>query len=273
MKNTVEVLKALRLPHSLFSLPAVLSGSLLASNLELNILLKVVLATIFARTYGIIINDIVDLPYDIKNPRTKNRPLASGVLDIKLAKYLAISSAFLFITTCYTINKTCFLLSPVPILLFSIYPYLKRFTHLTHIYLGFSWSIGAIGGYLAVNTDISKELIYLYLTYATWLSGSDILYSTMDYQFDKKHGLYSIPQKLGIQTSIKISFLLHCISTYFFYNLTSNKLAISIFFFILLMQNIFWKNYKISFNFLNILLNFYIFIVILYLKSNFIILI
>lgn len=224
--------------------------------------IKILIATISIRSYAILVNDLVDEKIDILNPRTRTRPLPSG-MNKKIFLALIITSISAFLFTAYTINKLCFYLSWIPALLFFIYPYMKKFTYLTHIYLGAVWGLGCIGGYIAIKPEVPpEEILLLYFTYLFWLAGSDAIYSTMDYDFDKKYNLKSIPVKYGIKKALKISFFFHVLSTLFYYSFLKSKTFTLIYFVILLMQNIFWRNYKFSFNVLNILLNFYIFITI-----------
>jgi len=110
------------------------------------------------------------------------------------------------------ISRLCFLLSfPVLFILF-FYSYTKRFTALSHLYLGFSISLAPIGAWIAVTGEFNLPVIILSMSLLTYIAGFDIMYSCQDVEFDKKMGLFSIPAKLGTDAALHISSVLHFIS-------------------------------------------------------------
>ena len=110
------------------------------------------------------------------------------------------------------INKLCFYLSPIALLLILGYSYTKRFTSLCHIILGISLSLAPIGSYLAVSNSFDITPILFALVVIFWVSGFDIIYSLQDQSFDKTENLYSIPVIFGSKKSLIISKILHLIS-------------------------------------------------------------
>jgi 4-hydroxybenzoate polyprenyltransferase len=110
------------------------------------------------------------------------------------------------------LNSLCLILSPIPLVVFFIYPFLKRFTILSHFGVGLSLALGPLGGYLAMRPVIDMLLLpALFLTLFTWLwvSGFDIIYSTSDEEFDKREGLFSFPSRFGKKRALQYSGIIH----------------------------------------------------------------
>ncbi len=158
-------------------------------------------------------NRIADVDYDEKNPRTKERALPKG--EIKKSQYLIflVISTFLFLFSCYRLNRLALILSPIALFIIFFYSYTKRFTIFSHFFLGLSLSLAPIGAWVAINEEISLVSIVLGLAVIFWLAGLDIIYSCQDVEFDKKHGLFSFPAKLGVSKALKLSALFHIIMT------------------------------------------------------------
>ncbi|HWF43949.1 MAG TPA: UbiA family prenyltransferase, partial [Candidatus Kapabacteria bacterium] len=109
------------------------------------------------------------------------------------------------------LNPVCLALSPIPIAIFGLYPFMKRFTSLAHFGLGASLALGPLGAYVAVRPSIEGALPAVLLSLFTWFwaSGFDIIYSTSDEAFDKREGLFSLPAKFGSQRALQISSFIH----------------------------------------------------------------
>ena len=123
-----------------------------------------------------------------------------------------VISSFLFIITCYFINRICFFLSPVALLVVLGYSYTKRFTPLCHLILGLGLSLAPIGAYLAVTGHFSLLPVLFSLSVIFWVSGFDIIYALQDEDFDKSQKLYSMPAWLGKSKALKVSEVLHVLS-------------------------------------------------------------
>jgi 4-hydroxybenzoate polyprenyltransferase len=131
---------------------------------------------------------------------------------MKSAVIFVIISSLVFIFAAAMISKICFLLSfPVLLILFS-YSYTKRFTSLSHLYLGLSISLAPLGTWIAVTGRFDLPITVLSIALLTYIAGFDILYACQDVDFDKKMGLFSIPVKLGIAPALHISSALHVVS-------------------------------------------------------------
>jgi len=176
-------------------------------------LIFVILCMVFARSAAMAFNRYLDRSFDAKNPRTAIRELPSGIISANSALVFTVISSFFFIITCYFINTICFFLSPVALLVVLGYSYTKRFTPLCHLILGLGLSLAPIGAYLAVTGRFSLLPVLFSFCVIFWVSGFDIIYALQDEEFDKSQQLYSIPAWLGKTKALKVSELLHALSS------------------------------------------------------------
>ena len=167
---------------------------------------------IFARSAAMAFNRWLDAKYDAKNPRTAIREIPAGVIKPKNALAFTLVNCILFIVCTFFINKACFYLSPIALLVVLGYSYTKRFTYLCHLVLGIGLSLAPIGAYLAVTG--SFDVLPLLFSFAVifWVSGFDIIYALQDIDFDQSQSLYSIPSQWGLKQSLSISRVLHVLS-------------------------------------------------------------
>ena len=175
-------------------------------------LILIILCMIFARSAAMAFNRYLDRNFDSKNPRTAIREIPSGIISANNALVFTVVSSFLFIITCYFINRVCFFLSPIALLVVLGYSYTKRFTPLCHLILGLGLSLAPIGAYLAVTGHFSLLPILFSMTVIFWVSGFDIIYSLQDEEFDRSQKLYSLPARLGKSKALRISEFLHALS-------------------------------------------------------------
>ncbi|MGN6293448.1 MAG: UbiA-like polyprenyltransferase [Chitinophagaceae bacterium] len=177
--------------------------------------LLVIACMVFARSAAMAFNRYLDRSFDALNPRTAIREIPAGILKANNVLLFTIVSSVLFIVCTFFINKICFYLSPVALLVVLGYSYTKRFTPLCHLVLGVGLSLAPIGAYLAVTGEF--QLLPLLFSFAVicWVSGFDIIYALQDEEFDKNHSLYSIPSWLGKSKALRVSELLHVFSALF----------------------------------------------------------
>lgn len=175
-------------------------------------LILVILCMILARSAAMAFNRYLDRSFDAKNPRTAIREIPSGIISANNALVFTVLASFLFIIACYFINRICFLLSPVALLVVLGYSYTKRFTPLCHFILGLGLSLAPIGAYLAVTGHFAVLPVLFSFTVILWVSGFDIIYALQDVEFDRSQQLYSIPASLGKARALKVSELLHLLS-------------------------------------------------------------
>ncbi|NUO02598.1 MAG: UbiA family prenyltransferase, partial [Saprospiraceae bacterium] len=182
MKNYLSLIK---FSHTIFALPFALLGFFLAT-LQPNIiftwpsLLLVLLCMIFARSAAMAFNRYLDRDIDHINPRTRQREIPAGVIRPREALFFVIANSLLFVAATWFINKTCFYLSPIALLVVLGYSYTKRFTWLCHFVLGIGLSLAPIGAYLAAGGRF--DLIPLLYSGAVllWVAGFDIIYALQD---------------------------------------------------------------------------------------------
>jgi 4-hydroxybenzoate polyprenyltransferase len=203
----------IKVEHTLFSVPLLFSGALLAAGrLPPWPLWGLILSAGFgARTVAFALNRVIDRHIDRLNPRTANRELAAGTMRLIEGSLVGVVGLVIYLFSAWRIAPICFYLSPIPVIVFAIYPYMKRFTWLAHFGVGLADALAPLGGWLAVSKSFHGIAPALCLSVFTffWVSGFDIIYSTMDEGFDRKQGLYSIPARFGRERALAASAVLH----------------------------------------------------------------
>ncbi len=212
-----KFLSFVKIEHTLFSLPLIYSGVLLASRDRLpsvGLLILVLTAATGARTVAFALNRIIDRNIDAKNPRTASRDLPSGRMTLWEASWVMFAGLALYFGSAYLISDFCFYLSPVPLAIFIIYPTMKRYTPLAHFGVGLGLAMGPLGGWFAVSPSFENLLPPVLLSFFTffWVAGFDIIYATLDEEFDRKESLYSFPVRFGRKNALRFSALFHVIA-------------------------------------------------------------
>ncbi|MFA6188459.1 MAG: menaquinone biosynthesis prenyltransferase MqnP [Sulfuricurvum sp.] len=203
--------------HSVFSLPFIFIAMIVASDgwFGSKLLLLGGLAALTARNTAMGFNRYIDRTYDVLNPRTAKRPSVDGRLSgVSIAIFTAVN-ALVFIAISYIINDLAFYMSvPVLFVLLS-YSYFKRFSSMAHIVLGISLGLAPIAGAIAVSGTIPLWSFWLSIGVVFWVAGFDLLYSLQDMEFDRAHGLHSIPSQYGSLTTLRISLFFHSLTILF----------------------------------------------------------
>lgn len=210
-------LRMIKVQHSIFALPFALASFWVASqgNPDPKIFVFIIIAMVTARNAAMSFNRIVDRNFDKINPRTQNREIPSGKLSLKFSIFFCTINSILFIITSYYFNWLTFILSPIALMIILGYSFTKRFTHCTQFFLGLSLGIAPVAAWIATTGTVSPFSIFLGLAVLFWVSGFDVIYSTLDYDFDRKNGLKNMVVKLGINKSVLASRVLHIISIVF----------------------------------------------------------
>ena len=177
------------------------------------LLVQVVLCMVFARNVAMGFNRWADRDIDAANPRTVGREIPAGQISPRAALTFVAINAALFIVTASTINILTAVLSPVALAVVMAYSYCKRFTSLAHLVLGLSLGIAPAGAYIAATGHLTLAPCVLSLLVITWCAGFDIIYALQDSDFDRLHGLHSIPARFSAGTALGISITLHSVST------------------------------------------------------------
>lgn len=212
MLNKVKIIMELvKFEHTIFALPFAFAGALIAGHgsIAFTKILWILLAMVGARTAAMALNRVIDEKIDAENPRTKERALPKKIIS-KLAVWLLIFfSLAIFFLAAYNINISCFYLSPIAVLLLTFYSYTKRFTSLSHFYLGMTLAAAPVGGYMAVVPEFTLLQLTLAGCVMFWVAGFDIIYACQDIEFDRSNGIHSIPAVRGMYGALIISRLMH----------------------------------------------------------------
>jgi 4-hydroxybenzoate polyprenyltransferase len=216
----IKFLSFVKIEHTLFSLPLIYSGVLLASKgtpPAFSVLLLVLGAATGARTAAFALNRIIDRQIDARNPRTSMRHLPSGRMTLLEGLGVLIAGLLLYFGSAYFISTFCFLLAPIPLAVFVVYPLMKRYTQLAHFGVGMGLAMGPLGGWFAISPSFDNLLIPSLLGFFTvfWVAGFDIIYATLDEEFDRKESLYSFPARFGKRRALRYSAYLHGVAFVF----------------------------------------------------------
>ena len=207
----IVFLEMIKIGHTLFALPFALGATFLAAGglPELTLLAKIVLAVLFARTSAMAFNRYVDRRIDGENPRTRDRAIPAGALGATFVLGTVIVTAAAFVAIAAWIGPLAFKLSPLALVVVLGYSLTKRFTALCHFALGAALSLAPVGAWVAVRGTLALEPWILGLAVLLWTAGFDILYSTLDREFDRGRGLHSLPVRLGVPGALRVAAFLH----------------------------------------------------------------
>lgn len=207
----------IKIQHTIFALPfAIMSAFIAAKGLpQTEKIIWIVVCMVGARSAAMAFNRVLDARFDAKNPRTQDRALPAGRVDIRSYWLFLIVSSAVFIFAANMLNSLAFYLSPVALLIVFFYSFTKRFTAYSHFWLGLAIAISPVGAWVAIREEISFSSLILGAAVIFWLVGFDILYSCMDVEFDRSSGLKSIPQKFGIENALRIAFASHGVMVLF----------------------------------------------------------
>ena len=209
-----------RFSHSVFALPFALIGALLALNRTgewhaSTVAWRVtwiVVAMVGARSAAMGFNRLVDASYDALNPRTASREIPRGAMSRTEAALFIVVSAAVFVYAAWRLGTICFLLSPVALAIVFWYSLAKRVTSYTQLFLGLAMAVAPVGGWLAAGGRAGVEPWLLGFAIGTWVAGFDVLYACQDLEFDRAHGLHSIPVRVGIARALVISRSAHVVT-------------------------------------------------------------
>jgi 4-hydroxybenzoate polyprenyltransferase len=212
MTRLATYLSFVRFSHTVFALPFALTGALLATREHAITWAQVgwiVLAMVSARSAAMGFNRLVDVRYDALNPRTSNRELPRGAMSVREAALFVAVASIAFVWVSFRISPLCGWLSPVALAIVFWYSLAKRFTAYTQAFLGLAMAVAPVGGWLAAGGRGGWEPWLLGLAIGLWVGGFDVLYACQDLDFDRAHGLRSIPTRFGVPASLAISRLMH----------------------------------------------------------------
>jgi len=203
--------ESIKISHSVFALPFAIAAAFLAEQgcPAPQTLAKIVLAVVLARTAAMTFNRGVDADLDAANPRTATRAVPRGLLTRRFMSCVTLFCCAAFVAVAAWINPLALVLSPIVLITLLGYSYTKRFTSLSHVVLGAALGLSPLGAWVAVSGELALEPALLGLAVLFWTAGFDVIYACQDRDFDRRHGLRSIPARLGVRRSLFISRCFH----------------------------------------------------------------
>ena len=214
-----EILEFVKVEHTLFSLPFVLIGFLLANfeySTQSEDLLWILIAAVGARGLAMALNRIIDRDIDAANPRTASRHLASGSMSMKTGYRLSTVFLIMLLFSAWQLNEVALMMAWLPVLVFVIYPYTKRITWLCHFWLGLCLGLAPAGAWVAVAADVHgwaaitdlhwyPEIFFISLGVMFWIAAFDLNYARMDVENDRANGIHSFPARFGEEATTRTS--------------------------------------------------------------------
>jgi 4-hydroxybenzoate polyprenyltransferase len=200
-----------KLEHTLFALPFAYVGAVLAVDgvPGAHDLLWITVAMVGARSLAMGLNRLVDAELDARNPRTAGRELPSGRLSRAQVTAFCGASLALFLVAVFQLDPLVRWLWPIPVAGFAIYPYLKRWTWLSHLWLGAVDGLAPVGAWVAITGTLPWESWMLGAAVACWIAGFDMFYALLDLDVDRREGLHSVAARFGERGAFAGARLLH----------------------------------------------------------------
>ena len=190
-----------KIEHTVFALPFAYVGAFLAVDGVPGAadLVWITVAMVGARSLAMALNRLVDAEIDARNPRTAARELPTGLLLRWHVVAFALGSLAVFLVAVWQLDPLVRYLWPIPVAGFVIYPYLKRWTWLSHLWLGAVDGLAPVGGWVAVTGELPLEAWLVGAAVACWVAGFDLFYSLLDLDADRREGLHSWATRFGVE--------------------------------------------------------------------------
>ncbi|MCB0879175.1 MAG: putative 4-hydroxybenzoate polyprenyltransferase [Thermoleophilia bacterium] len=217
--GTIRTLASLvKFEHTVFALPFAYAGMALGADaagvdLSVSLVVWITIAMVGARTLAMGLNRVIDREIDARNPRTAVREIPSGKVSPAQVWLLCAVSLALLVLATFQLDPITRVLWPIPVALFLLYPYTKRFTWLCHAVLGLSIGLAPLGAWLAVGGPGSELAPYLlWIGIACWIGGFDVIYATADVDFDRANQIQSLPARFGVARALVVVKLAHAVT-------------------------------------------------------------
>jgi 4-hydroxybenzoate polyprenyltransferase len=191
--------RLVKFEHTIFALPFAYVGAVLAVGgvPSGHDLLWITVAMVGARSLAMALNRLIDAGIDAANPRTAARELPAGLLSRASVLAFCAVSLVVYLAAVWELNPFVRWLSPIPVAAFVVYPYLKRFTWLCHLWLGAVDGLAPVGAWAAIKGDLPWQAWALGGGVAAWVAGFDLFYSLFDAEVDREQGLHSWTTRFG----------------------------------------------------------------------------
>lgn len=207
--------------QTIFSLPFAYMAVLLASKGTVDwwTMLWVTMTIVSARSAALALDNMIDLKYDVDQPRFQQRPMVAGTVSRHGVHVLIGICAGVLVFSVLQLNPICIKLLPIAALPFIIYPFMKRYTCFCHYICGIAVAMAPAGGWVAVTGTIDYPMVVLFLAVTLWIGGFDVVYGAQDEEFDKAHGLNSMAVALGAKNALLLAKITHVITLCIFFYL------------------------------------------------------
>jgi 4-hydroxybenzoate polyprenyltransferase len=218
LAKTRVFLDMIRFEHTVFALPFAYLGMVLAAGgwPGWGPFVWITLAMAAARTAGMSLNRLIDRHIDARNPRTARRPIQIGQISVQATVLGAVTSLVVLALAAGQLNLTALLLFPGALFFLVGYPYTKRFTWLSHFWLGFTDGLAPAGAWVAITStfwrasDLPGWMLLAALTF--WIGGFDLIYACQDVEFDRRERLHSIPARFGVAAALRLAQVCHALT-------------------------------------------------------------
>ena len=206
--------RMIRFSHTVFALPFALASAVLAAGggISWRQVAWILVAMVAARSAAMGFNRLADQALDARNPRTAGRELPRGAIARSEVWVFVAASAATLVVASAMLNPLCLALSPVALAVVIGYSYTKRFTALSHLFLGLALAMAPVGAWLAIRGRFEATPVVLGLAVLFWVAGFDIIYACQDEAFDRAEGLHSLPARFGAARALGLARLFHVIA-------------------------------------------------------------
>ena len=200
-----------KVEHTVFALPFAYIGAFLAVDgvPSVHDLFWITVAMVGARSLAMALNRLIDAGIDARNPRTARRELPRGVLRPWQVLLFSLAALAVFLVAVYQLAPIVRWLWPIPVAAFAIYPYLKRWSWVSHFWLGAVDGLAPLGAWAAITNELPWEAWALGGAVAFWVAGFDLFYSLFDLDVDRAQGLHSFPVRFGVGATFAGARLCH----------------------------------------------------------------
>ncbi|MFO1525178.1 MAG: 4-hydroxybenzoate octaprenyltransferase [Turneriella sp.] len=214
-----DFLRMIRFSHTLFALPFALSATLLIAvrhRTEISVtplsVLWIVVAFTGMRSFAMAANRLLDRHIDALNPRTRSREIPAGLLSVRAVMFFAFVALVTTVVAGYLLAPIAGILALPAALIVAGYSLAKRFTSLCHFWLGAAIGMAPPAVYIALLQRVPVEAFLMQGILTFYIAGFDILYALQDIEFDRAHGLHSVPARFGAARAMYIARASHLIA-------------------------------------------------------------
>lgn len=203
--------RLVKVEHSVYALPFAYVGAFLAAEglPTWSQLLWITVAMVGARSAAMALNRLIDAGIDARNPRTAEREIPSGRLGLREVLVFTLVSTALLALAAFNLSPLCRYLWPIPLAAFVLYPYTKRVTWACHYFLGLTLGLAPAAAWVAVTGTVASQAWLLFLAVGLWVGGFDVIYAIFDLDFDRAHGLHSVPVAVGERGALVVAAVSH----------------------------------------------------------------